>query len=94
MRTPEIETNLFRYNIAVKDTGGEDIFKSPIIWTCPKEASPEAIFKITLPVSDFPDGAVNVHISAAQRGVLDNWYRDGGFIAAVERVAVSCRHNK
>ncbi len=92
-RTPNIEPNLFSYNIQVKNDSGEEIFKSSKSWVCPHEASPESIFRIILPIAAFTNGVVDVIISAAQQPVLDDWYRDGGFIAALERLSVSLRKN-
>ena len=46
---------------------------------------------LRLPLAAFPDGVADCQLVPDQRAVLDDWFREHGFIAALERLAVTCR---
>ena len=69
---------------------GEPVAESPV-WTCPRDCSPEALLTLRLPLAAFPDGVADCQLVPDQRAVLDDWFREHGFIAALERLAVTCR---
>ena len=88
-RTVPTSDQLFRYRLRVLNHD-QQVAESPV-WSCPRDCSEEAILRVRLPLDAFPDGVAECQLIPDQRGVLDDWYRDGGFIAVLERLAVSCR---
>ena len=88
-RTPAEEQQLYRYRLRVLHRGAP-VAESPV-WTCPRDCSPEALLTLRLPLAAFPDGVADCQLVPDQRAVLDDWFREHGFIAALERLAVTCR---
>ena len=88
-RTPKEEAKPFRYRLRIQHRG-RLVAEFPA-WVCPYDCSEGALLQVRLPLDAFPDGVADCHLAADQRGVLDDWYREGGFIAALERLAVTCR---
>ena len=88
-RTPKEEAKPFRYRLRIQHLG-KPVAEFPA-WVCPYDCSEGALLQVRLPLDAFPDGVADCHLAADQRGVLDDWYREGGFIAALERLAVTCR---
>ncbi len=77
-----------RYIVSAMSAGKNIELNLPS-WHCPRELSPEAVCRFDVPASAIVDGTLGFALRADQRGVLDDWYRDRGFIAALERVAVT-----
>ncbi len=87
-RTPATEPRLYRYRVWASSADRRIETHTPP-WTCPRERSPEAILKFDIPAAEVVNGTLGIGLSADQLGVLDDWFRDGGFIAALERIAVT-----
>ena len=47
--------------------------------------------KLTIPQNRIVGGEVEIFLRASQMGVLDDWFADGGFIAALERILVTIK---
>lgn len=88
--TPADQPNPYRYHVYAH-SGGVEIYDRRESWVCPYERTPECLLKIRLPREKIVDGEVEVFLRADQMGVLDDWFADGGFIAALERVIVTIR---
>ena len=88
--TPADQPNPYRYHVYAH-SGGVEINDRRESWVCPYERTPECLLKIRLPREKIVDGEVEVFLRADQMGVLDDWFADGGFIAALERVIVTIR---
>ncbi len=89
--TPASEVDCSRYQVWV-ESDGEKILTLEQPWTCPRERSRDAILEFSIPVENIRSGAVEIFLNADQMGVLDDWFADGGFIAALERIIVSVRN--
>lgn len=86
--TPRSNAEPYRYRVWV-NSDGEKILELDRPWVCPHERTDGCLLKISVPAEKIRDGAVEVFLRADQIGVLDDWYADGGFIAALERVIVT-----
>lgn len=78
----------WRY-IVTLTSGEKTVFESSLPWECPKEPVPSALLSIPVKLRDIVDGHLDGFVRSAQRGVLDDWFRDGGFIATLQRLIVT-----
>ena len=60
-----------------------------VVWTCPKEHGPDAVCAFKLKVGDAHEGMVTVKLPCDQRGMLDDWFADQGYISALERLVIT-----
>jgi len=60
-----------------------------IRWRCPKERGPDAVCAIKVRVGDARDGMVTVRLPCDQKGNLDDWFVDQGYISALERIVIT-----
>lgn len=75
--------NPHRYRLEVK-SGGRLLAAAPS-WDCGREKT----LRLVLDAGDFPEGTADFFLYSDQIGVLDDWFRDGGFCATLERLAVT-----
>jgi hypothetical protein len=85
-RSPDGEK--WRYTTKVY-SGGKALYQSAIPWACGKCVNTDALLKISVIADYVIDGTLEVVMSAAQMAVLDDWFRQNGFIAALERLVVT-----
>ncbi len=88
--TPKENAKPYRYHVYAHSSGKE-IFDRKESWICPYERTPDCLLKLEIPRDRIAGGEIEVFLRADQMGVLDDWFADGGFIAALERVIVTVR---
>lgn len=88
--TPKENANPYRYHVYAH-SNGEEIFNRTDPWICPYERTSESLLKLTIPQNRIVGGEVEIFLRASQMGVLDDWFADGGFIAALERILVTIK---
>ena len=88
--TPKENAQPYRYHVYAH-SGGMEIFDRKESWICPYERTTDCLLKLGIPRNRIVGGEIEVFLRADQMGVLDDWFADGGFIAALERVIVTIR---
>jgi len=75
--------NPHRYRLEMK-SGGRKVIADRT-WDCGREKT----LRLTLDAGDFPNGVADFFLHSDQIGVPDDWFRDGGFCATLERLVVT-----
>ena len=86
--TPPENAEPYRYHVYVH-SDGKEIFDRREPWVCPYERTPDCLLKLRVPREKIVNGEIEVFLRVMQMGVLDDWFADGGYIAALERVIVT-----
>ncbi len=78
----------WRYRVACR-SGDRTLYESAQAWSCPQTPGPGALLSIPLNLLEVTNGRVDGIIRSDQPGVLDDWFRDGGFIATLQRLLIT-----
>jgi hypothetical protein len=70
-------------------SGGQSVHAPEDPWHCATTAGPDSLFRVVLPADEIVNGTLECRLTVNQRGVLDDWFRDRGHPAALERLMVT-----